>query len=291
MPTHPCRCPYGCLLLIVIAGVVAACDKDPEDDVGPGGPPRPLSIRIEGPSRVTPLVPASFRVLQTWSNGSIRDVTTGATMTSSNPSVLSLDAGLGMPLAAGEVGLTAHFQGLASQRKTIFVIPLKPEWNGAYSLTVGGGACSTSMPPELRQRTFTASIVQVELSLNVGVSTFGNVAGRIFNPEARFYLANTFRALNRGRTRPVAAHLERARGTGIRPASFRRAYWTAPDTSIIEALPDGNRLVIVGEATTTMSPSGFTGTLNGALILRERDTGNQLAVCSSPAHAFVLERR
>ena len=292
MNTCRCRCLYGCLVVIAIC--MAACgDDDPDDDIdtGPGGPPTPLSIRIDGPSRVAPLAQVQFKVLQTWSNGSSRDVTARATLTSSNPSVLSLNAGVGTGVAAGEVGLTAHFEGFASQRKTVFVIPISSEWNGAYSLTVGGGACSNSMPPELRQRMFTATVVQSELSLGVMVSTFGNVAGRIFNPEARFYLANTFRAINRGRMRPVAARLDGEGRTTFRPTLFRRvAYWTAPDTSIIEPLPDGNRLVIVGEASTTMSPSGFTGTLNGALILYERNTQNQLAVCSSPLHAFVLAR-
>jgi hypothetical protein len=282
---------------MVIVMLMAACDRDDDQDgivPDPGGPPRPLSIRIDGPSRlvVGQVDQVRFRVLQAWSDGATREVTTVATLTSSNPSVLSLSAGQGMALAAGEVGLTAHFQAFTSERKTVLIVPHTPEWNGAYSLTVGGGGCSGSMPPELKQRTFAATIRQHELTLTVGVSTFGVVAGRIFNPEARFYLANTFRAINRGRTRPVAARLDGGRAGVPSPEWWyrRAAYWAPPDTSIIEPLPDGNRLVIEGEAVTTMSPSGFTGTLNGALTLYERNTRNQLALCSSPSHAFVLTR-
>jgi hypothetical protein len=289
-----CRGRYGCLIAVAILMVACGKKDDDEDGIGPGpgGPPRALSIRIDGPSRVTQLDQVSFKVLQTWSDGSSSDVTAAATLSSSNSSVLSISAGLGMAVAAGEVGLTAQFEGFTSQRKTVFVIPTTPEWNGAYRLTVGGGACGSSMPPELRQRTFGANVGQHELTLTVKVSTFGVVAGRIFNPEAVFYLANTSRAINRGRMRPVAARQDEGRvGPSLSQSGYRRSvYWPSPDTGIVELLPDGNRLVIVGEAVTTMSPSGFTGTLNGALTLYERNTRNQLAVCSSPSHAFVLAR-
>ncbi len=289
-----CRGRYGCLIAVAILMVACGKKDDDEDGIGPGpgGLPRALSIRIDGPSRVTQLDQVSFKVLQTWSDGSSRDVTAAATLSSSNSSVLSISAGLGMAVAAGEVGLTAQFEGFTSQRKTVFVIPTTPEWNGAYRLTVGGGACGSSMPPELRQRTFGANVGQHELTLTVHVSTFGVVAGRIFNPEAVFYLANTSRAMNRGRMRPVAARQDEGRvGPSLSQSGYRRTvYWTSPDTSIVELLPDGNRLVIVGEAKTTMSPSGFTGTLDGALTLYERNTRNQLAVCSSPLHALVLAR-
>src|SRR4029450_5184886 len=289
-----CRGRYGCLIAVAILMVACGKKDDDEDDIvsPPGGLPRALSIRIDGPSRVTQLDQVSFKVLQTWSDGSSRDVTAAATLSSSNSSVLSISAGLGMAVAAGEVGLTAQFEGFTSQRKTVFVIPTTPEWNGAYRLTVGGGACGSSMPPELRQRTFGANVRQHELTLTVDVSPFGVVAGRIFNPEAVFYLANTSQAINRGRMRPVAARQDEGRvGPSLSQSGYwRTVYWPSPDTSIKELLPDGNRLVIGGEAGTTMSPSGFTGTLNGALTLYERNTRNQLAVCSSPLHAFVLAR-
>ena len=266
--------------LIVIAILMAGCDKkDVEDDdivSGPGEPPRALSIRIDGPARVVKLMQARFQVLQTWSDGSTHDVTAAATLTSSNPAVLSVSAGLGTGLDAGEVGLTAHLGEFAAQRKTVFVLPSTPEWNGVYRLTIGGGACAGSLPLELKQRSYAASVGQYELSLTVQVTTFGAIAGKIFNPEAVFFLANSSRSIARNRMRPVAT---------------RKAAYSGPlDTSIVEPLPDGNRLIILGEAVATMSPSGFTGTLNGAITLYERNTSNQLAVCSSPSHAFILTR-
>jgi hypothetical protein len=293
MHTRRCSRRYRCLF--AIAFVIAACGKkDNEDRIGtdPGGPPRALNIRIDVPSRIAQQTQARLRVLQTWSNGLIRDVTAVAAVSSSNPAVLSVSGGLASALDAGEAALTAHFEGFTSQRATVLVLPTTPQWNGAYRLTVGGGACGVSMPAELRQRTFAANVSQSDLSLTVVVSTYGRVAGKIFNPEAVFYLANTYRAINRGRTRPVAARLNgRIGGPSFSQSWYRpAAYWSPPDTSIIEPLPDGNRLVIVGEAVTTMSPAGFSGTLNGALTLYERNTGNQLAVCSSPSHAFILAR-
>lgn len=262
-----------CWWLLAATVLVVACGKsDDVRGIQPNGPALPLTIRIEGPSQVTERDRITFTVLQIWTDGSSRDVTASAVLTSSNPSVLSISGTTGTALAAGEVGLTARFDQVTSQRKTVFVVPTAPEWNGAYTLTVGGGACTGSLPAELRQRTYAATVTQFGLTLGLTVSTFGDVAGRIFNPDVRFYLTNTFRAVNRGRIRPV------------------RAYWAPADTSIVEPLPDGNRLVIVGEAMTTMSPSGFTGTLNGAITL-QGSTRNQLAVCSSPAHAFLLTRK
>ena len=264
-----------CWWLLAATVLVAACGRKDDDDPGiqPGGPARPVSIRIDGPSQVTELDRITFRVLQIWTDGTSRDVSASAAVTSSNPSVLSISGTTATALDAGEVGLTAQLDQFTSQRKTVFVVPTAPEWNGAYTLTVGGGACNGSLPAELRQRTYAATVAQSGLALGATVSTFGDVAGRIFNPEVRFYLSNTFRAANRGRIRPV------------------RAYSTPADTSIVEPLPDGNRLVIVGEALTTMSPSGFSGMLNGAITLYQGNTRNQLAVCSSPAHAFVLTRK
>jgi hypothetical protein len=287
---------YACL--IVIAVFAASCNKndDSNDLPGPGGPPRALNIRIDGPSQVTQLQQVTFKVVQTWSDGSHRDVTAAATVISSNPSVLSISAGLGMALAAGEVGLTARFESFISQRKTVSVVPTTAEWAGEYRLTVGGGACSSSLPPELRQRTFTATVTQIGLGVTVAVrsasSSLGWFPGVISNPEARFYLTRNFRALKRGGIRPAVARLDEARSRlALRQFSYRRAaYWEPPDTSITEPLPDGNRLVIAGEAVTTISPSGFAGTLNGVLTLYERTTQTQLAVCSSPSHAFVLAR-
>jgi hypothetical protein len=263
-----------CWWLLAATVLMAACGRKGDDGRGvqPGGPRMALSIQIDGPSQVNELDRIVFRVRQIWTDGSSFDVTSFATLTSSNPSVMSIDGTTATALDAGEVGLTARFGQLTSQRKTVFVVPTVSKWNGAYTLTVDGSGCNGSLPLELRRRTYPAYVAQFGLTLGVSVSTFGQVAGRIFNPEARFYLTNTFRATNRGRIRPV------------------RAYLTPPDTSIVEPLPDGNRLVIVGEAMTTMSPSGFTGTLNGAITL-QGTTRNQLAVCSSPAHAFLLTRK
>ena len=301
------RCAHrsrGCLLVLAI--LAAACSD--ENGGGVPLPPRPVSIRIDGPTQVTPPDQAQFTAFQGWSDGSTINVTATAQWVSTNPSVLSINAGLATALAAGEVGLTVSFEQLPSQRRTVLVIPAMPEWNGTYSLTIGGGTCSGSMPPELRQRTLTAIVVQNGLTLNVDVPNAGGFVGRIFNPEARFSVGSSGlrglrRSLNRVDAPSVIRVSSRFSGTLDRGVTaneprfdlshYRRVAYSGPvgAPSLVEVLPDGNRLSIIGQAVTAMSASGFTGTLNGGLTLSQRDTGSVLAVCSSSAHGFTLTRK
>ena len=86
------------------------------------------------------------------------------------------------------------------------------------------------------------------------------------------------------------------------------AVWTEPDrrwrsvwrpTSVYGPLPDvsewlgGSRyLVFSGEAATSVSPAGFSGTLNGAIEVWEVSyyTSARLATCHSTQHSFVFSR-
>ena len=306
--------PSGCGCLMVLAVVAGACGGN-EKGIG-GAVPQPITVRINGPGQVTPPGQTQFAAIQTWSDGATVDVTASAQWTNTNPTVLSIGAGLATALAPGEAGLTARFDQFVSQPRTVLVVPPFPEWNGTYSLTLGGGVCTGSMPPELKQRTYTAAVGQSGLTLNVEVPNAGNFAGHIINPPVRFSLYS-FQALSARRTRKRSVGWVRpeegGRGVGgsppMMPSRFngtlnqavatsaprlRAAYWGPVGVYtplIVEVLPDGNRLAIGGDAETTMSPSGFTGTLNGELTLFEKNTDKQLAVCASPSHVFRLVRQ
>jgi hypothetical protein len=299
------------MVLAVLAGACGGNEK------GMGGAvPQPITVRIVGPGQVTPPGQTQFAAIQTWSDGATVDVTAGAQWTTTNPTVLSIGAGLATALAPGEAGLTARFDQFLSQPRTVLVMPPFPEWNGTYTLTLGGGVCSGPMPPELKQRTYTATVGQSGLMLNVEVPNTGNFSGHIVNPPVRFSLYRVqYLSAKRARKRSAGWVLpEGGRGAGggspkMMPFRFngtleqavatsrprlRAAYWEpfpVYTPLIVEVLPDGNRLTIGGQAETTMSPSGFTGILNGELTLLEGNTDKQLAVCYSPSHVFRLVRQ
>ena len=288
---------------IAILGLVmfVACS---DDDPPASGPPvnlRPISVRIAGPAQVTLPAEVQFTALQMWSDGSTRDVTARAQWTSSNSSVLSVSGGLARTLASGEAGLTAQVEQLISQPKAVRVVPLKPEWEGTYTLTIGGGPCNESqpLPHELRQRSYTATLQQNGLTLTGTVSNVGGFEGRIINPEARFTLY---------RARSLSRRVRKASITGMLPFSnarvesavarheprlhmptVRRAAYSGTEPEFVEVL-GARRLVIYGQAVTTMSPSGFAGILDGALALHEPAEGF-IGVCASSSHGFTLVRR
>jgi hypothetical protein len=280
--------------LLILAVLVAACGDDDEPVL------HSLGLQIQGPAQVNPPAQSLFRALQTWSDGSIVDVTTKATWTSTNPSVLSIDnTGRATGLASGEAGLTVSLEGQTSLPRKVLVVSTIPEWNGTYTLTLGGGACTGSMPPELRQRTYTANLTQSGLTLTVEVPTAGAFSGRIINPQARFALLYGYlRSIRRkSLARADAPSLIQVGLDGRRAASeprfhpsrYSRAAYPGYVASIVEVLPNGDRLSITGNAETTMSPSGFTGTLNGSVTLYN-SAFNQLADCTSPSHVFTMTR-
>jgi hypothetical protein len=277
------------IAILVLAIVVVACEDEAPPTAGPPAALRPISVRIDGPTSMLSLgAEVQFTALQSWSDGSARDVTATAQWTSTNPLVLSVSAGRARPLAAGEVGLTAQVEQLISQPRPVRVVPTGPEWEGQYTLTIGGGACNASLPlpPELRQRTYTASLHQAELMLYGSVRNVGDFGGHILNPQVRF----TFdRVLPFGRRAQRASASEVFKAV-IRLASYRNVAYSG-QRGFVEVLPDRNHLIVTGDVSATMSPSGFAGTLNGALSLYETSRHTLLGVCSSTSHGFSLVRR
>jgi hypothetical protein len=274
--------------ILVLAIFVAACDDEPPT-AGPPADLRTISVRIDGPAQVTVPAAVQFTAVQTWFDGSMQDVTARAQWTSSNPAVLSVNAGFATALAGGEVGLTAQLDGLTSQPKSVRVMSLVSEWDGIYTLTVGGGACNESLPlpPELRQRTYTASVQQSGLFLAGEVQRVGGFGGHILNPQVRFTFDTTGQPAGR-RVRQASAR-EIVPG-GIQLVSYRKAAYSS-SPGFTERLPNSTHLVVSGEAITTISSSGFTGTLNGALWLYGGSRHDLLGVCRSSSHGFSLVRR
>ena len=277
----------GAIAILVLAIFVVACDDEPPSAAPPAAL-RPISVRIEGPNQVAVTDEVRFTAMQTWSDGSTRDVTATAQWTSSNPLVLSVSAGRARALAAGEVGLTAQVEQLVSQPRAVRVVPPRPEWEGEYTLTIGGGACNASLPlpPELRQRTYTASLIQSGLTLGGFVRNVGEFGGQILNPQVWFTFV---RVVPFGRRAQRASASEVFPGV-IRLASYRNVAYSST-RGFVEVLPGSNQLIVTGDVIATMSPSGFAGTLNGALSLYEPSRTTLLGVCSSTSPGFSLVRR
>ena len=279
------------IAILVLAILPVACDDKPAATAGPPPDPRAIAVRIDGPTQVTPPAEVQFTAIQTWSDGSTRDVTASGQWTSSNPAVLSVSAGLTKALAGGEVGLTVQVGPLTSQPRAVRVVPDRPEWNGTYRLIVGGSECiGASMPIsiELRQRTYTAVVRQDGLRLTAEVrNNVGTVVGQILNPQVRFSFSR-FSAFSRRVERASAMEMLQR---GIRLVSSRRAAYGGGPEGFIEVLPNSDWLVITGEAITTMSASGFAGTLNGAISQYERGGTKLRGVCSSSAYGFTLVRQ
>ena len=276
------------LAILVLAIFAVACEDKSSAATGPPLGLRPISVRIDGPTQVSPPEEVQFTAVQTWSDGSTRDVTASAQWTSTNPSVLSVSAGSAKALAGGEVGLTVQAGSLTSQPKSVRVVPSIPEWNGKYTLTVGGTDCSGSTPIsiELRERTYGATVRQDGLRL-LAETKAGILEGRILNPQVQFSFS---------RFSPFSRRVQRASTTetspsGIQLVSYRRAAYIGGPIGFIEVLPNSDWLVITGDAITTMSPSGFAGTLGGAISQYERGGTKLLGVCSSSSYGFRLVRQ
>ena len=276
------------LATLVLAIFAVACEDKSSAATGPPLDLRPISVRIDGPTQVSPPEEVQFTAVQTWSDGSTRDVTASAQWTSTNPSVLSVSAGSAKALAGGEAGLTVRVGSLTSQPKAVRVVPSIPEWNGKYTLTVGGTDCSGSMPIslELRERAYGATVRQDGLTL-LAETKAGIVVGRILNPQVQFSFS-LFRAFG---SRVQRAAAPETFPNGIRLVSSRRVAYPGGPLGFIEILPNSDWLVITGNAITTMSPSGFAGTLGGAISQYEPGGLKLRGVCSSASYGFRLVRQ
>jgi carboxypeptidase family protein len=100
---------FRTIAVVILAGLVACHGK--ETPTSPSmGPHVPGSIRIQGPSSIPPGGSAQFRVIQLYSDSTTEDVTSRATWTSSNRSVLTISpAGLATGASRGASILSAQY--------------------------------------------------------------------------------------------------------------------------------------------------------------------------------------
>jgi len=136
----PLRGGYSISVAVLIAAVVAGCD---------GPPDRPShldSFRMTGPAEVAPGTSASFKAIVD-RIATLSDVSDTAEWTSSNPSVLSVAAGLATGRANGEATVTARFEGQQTDPAPVMVLPV-----GTYRLrgTVTLPNSATAVVPTAR---------------------------------------------------------------------------------------------------------------------------------------------
>lgn len=279
------------IIIFVLAIVTIGCNNEGPDNIGPPPDLQPISILVSGPTEIAQTAEAEFTALQIWSDGSRRDVTASALWSSSNPAVLSVSGGLAKGLALGEVRVSAQVEQLPVNPKGVRVLPLRSELEGLYTLTIGGGPCSNaSLPlePELQRRRYTATLRQNGLSLFGTVVKVGGFAGWIINPEVRFTI---FRARGLSRRLHKASVLGTLALPSVPPLRWfsRKAAYSGMEPEFVEMV-QGYRLEIYGQAVTTMSSSGFAGTLDGSLALHDPSTRQLIGVCTSPSHEFTLIR-
>ena len=148
---------------------------------------------------------------------------------------------------------------------------------GNYTLTIDiAGSCSSAFPlsPALQRRTYDAVMAQNGSELAVTLT------------ENRFK-TNSFGYGNRFTGRAGTA------GASFYLGPFDLYYYYYPN--VAERLPDGTVLVPSGEATTTGSAAGLSGTLKGSIYLWDATfplhNSAGLGYCNSATTQFTLTPR
>ena len=124
------------LVLVAAFGlaVLIACDRSPTSPRPPLGTatvPYTTQVEVVAPATIAPGTTAQLSAIQHLSDGSKRDVTTGAQWTSENADVLSINStGLASAHTMGESLITVAIVGLGTGVREIIVVP-----DGTYRLT------------------------------------------------------------------------------------------------------------------------------------------------------------
>ena len=104
------------VLALVISGLATACDGPPDR------PSHLESFRLAGPAEVAPGSTARFEAILD-GVATLSDVSEQVQWTSSNPAVLSIDAGLATGQAPGEATVTARLDTQQAAPKSVMVLP------------------------------------------------------------------------------------------------------------------------------------------------------------------------
>ena len=151
----------------------------------------------------------------------------------------------------------------------------RPDFTGTYRLTITAAECKATvmpLPPELTQRTYTATVTQTADRLNVALSGAD--------------LLTT--------TSATTPHFV---GTAeILGASFSLAaaddYYAVRPPDLVERVTASTVLVISGVAATTFTGGTLTGTLQGSMVQAIGNPfGTRVSQCVSNAMPFVMKRQ
>ena len=214
------------------------------------------SAEISGPSTVAPGSSAQFGIVARMTDGSTRDVTEGLSWHSTNTSVLT----------AGSTGVVAGSrsgEAILQVNTTLRLVQPRPDVSGTYVLTIAADCRSGSLPRELQERRYTATISQTGRNLGVALS------GATFKSGSNHEFYGQIDGNN---------------------ATFSVSYgYYYYDPSIIEQLPD-SVLIVSGFATTSIASNSMTGTMSGYISQMTGYPGTTISSCSSTAHKFALTR-
>jgi hypothetical protein len=230
-------------------------------DGTPIASPSAAFLSIEGPSSVDSGTTTIFRALLRNADQSVRDVSQEVQWSTSNPGVLSIDRGLASGLAAGDVTVEARLDD-ARALKRLAVSPPPV----AYTLTIGAGNCSdgAGLPVALRERTYTAVLVQRASTVNVTLDGADFIQGS-WN---------------------FSGHIEGAN------VELDFQWYDGENPRVAERLADGSALVFSGRVLAMGTPTGYSGTFKGGIWLKTEIWANAaIAYCFSESHRLTLTRR
>jgi hypothetical protein len=150
----------------------------------------------------------------------------------------------------------------------------RPDFQGAYTLTVGGASCPASFVASAATRTYVANATQVgsRLTLTLSGADFIITAGR-GNHFDGFVDTNDSVTFTIG---DVAY------------------YYYYGQYDVVERFSDTVALIVAGTATVRPSPSGLSGTLIGSIRLAQGITApftRLQATCTAANHRFEMVRR
>ncbi|NHM25981.1 hypothetical protein G7K71_02930 [Desulfofundulus sp. TPOSR] len=135
---------FGSLYVAAYSSVVKYADA--EQPQPPVQPPAPVSLRVEPPEMTLKVnETGQFKAVATFSDNTERDVTAESTWAVSDQTVASINAGLATGISAGQIDVTAAWQGLEGKAllKVVDVAP-PPTGGGGGSSGGGGGGSSGS---------------------------------------------------------------------------------------------------------------------------------------------------
>jgi Carboxypeptidase regulatory-like domain/Bacterial Ig-like domain (group 2) len=185
---------------------------------------------------------------------------------------------------AGDIEVRVSGQGYPEQvnRLTVtadarsdFAFTSRSDFAGSYRLTITASSrCPSNvpwaLPPEAKVRAYDATITQTGPRLNVALSgaplTAANFTGTVNGGTVMFE---------------------------IRGVTIDYYFYFDKTFDLVEQFSPASLLVVSGKVTTTQSPSGLSGSLEGVIGLLPSLTGSYVNFSSSCVgqHEFVLTRR